>query len=79
MKELMTDRLILRSFTESDYEDLFEFLSQLEDDEIEGYPGITYENGREHLKYRMESGEFYAIELRESGKVIGNIYCGDRE
>ncbi len=25
MKELMTDRLILRSFTESDYEDLFEF------------------------------------------------------
>ena len=79
MKELMTDRLILRSFTESDYEDLFEFLSQLEDDEFEGYPGITYENGREHLKYRMESGEFYAIELRESGKVIGNIYCGDRE
>ena len=79
MKELMTDRLILRSFAESDYEDLFEFLSQLEDDEFEGYPGITYENGREHLKYRMESGEFYAIELREAGKVIGNIYCGDRE
>ena len=79
MKELMTDRLILRSFTESDYEDLFEFLSQLEGDEFEGYPGITYETGREHLKYRMESGEFYAIELRESGKVIGNIYCADRE
>ena len=45
-------------------------LSQLEDDEFEGYPGITYENGKEHLKYRMESGEFYAIELRESGKPI---------
>ena len=42
-------------------------------------PGITYENGREHLKYRMGSEEFYAIELKESGKVIDNIYCGNRE
>ena len=43
-----------------------------------GYPGITYENGREHLKYRLNSEEFYAIELTDSGKVIGNIYCGNR-
>ena len=63
MKEIRTDRLLLRPFRESDYDDLFEFLSQLIDDEFEGYPGITYENGRDHLKYRIESGEFYAIEL----------------
>ena len=31
---------------ESDNDDLFEFLSQLKDDEFEGYPGINYENGR---------------------------------
>ncbi len=43
MKEIRTDRLILRPFKESDYDDLFEFLSQLEDDEFEGYPGINYE------------------------------------
>lgn len=52
MKEIRTKRLILRPFRESDYDDLFEFLSQLESDEFEGYPGITYENGREHLKDR---------------------------
>lgn len=79
MQEIHTGRLLLRPFKESDYDDLFEFLSQLEDDEFEGYPGITRENGREHLAYRLGSEEFYAIELKESGKVIGNIYCGNRD
>lgn len=79
MKEITTPRLILREFRESDYDDLYEFLYQLRDDEFEGYPGITYENGREHLKYRVGSDEFYAIELAESGKVIGNIYYGKRD
>ena len=79
MREIRTDRLLLRAFRESDYDDLFEYLSQLENDEFEGYPGITYENGRKHLEYRIESGEFYAIELSDSGKVIGNIYCGSRD
>ncbi len=79
MQEIRTKRLLLRAFSESDYDDLFEFLSQLENDEFEGYPGITWENGREHLKYRLGSEEFHAMELTETGKVIGNIYCGGRE
>lgn len=79
MRKIRTARLILRAFRGSDYDDLFEYLSQLENDEFEGYPGITYENGREHLKYRIESKEFYAIELLDSRKVIGNIYCGNRD
>ena len=45
----------------------------------EGYPGITYENGRTHLEYRVDSEEFFAIELKESHKVIGNIYYGNRD
>ena len=79
MQEIRTKRLLLRPFRESDYDDLFEFLSQLSDDEFEGYLGITYENGREHLKYRLGSEEFFAIELTEAGRVIGNIYCGKRD
>ena len=79
MQEIRTGRLLLRPFSESDYDDLFEFLSQLADDEFEGCPGITYENGREHLKYRLGSEEFYAIELAGCGKVIGNICCGNRD
>ncbi len=43
MKEIKTERLLLRAFKESDYDDLFEYLSQLENDEFEGYPGTTYE------------------------------------
>lgn len=77
--KIETKRLILRPFKESDYDDLFEFLSQLKDSEFEGYPGITYENGKEHLKYRIDSDEFFAIELKETRKVIGNIYCGKRD
>ena len=79
MNRIITDRLILRSFRQSDYDDLYECLSQLRDDEFEGYPDITFESGREHLAYRVGSEEFYAIELIGSGKVIGNIYCGKRD
>lgn len=74
-----TERLILRKFMNTDYDDLYEYLAQLKDDEFEGYPGITYENGREHLAYRVESEEFFAIVLKSSSKVIGNIYCGNRD
>lgn len=76
---LETERLILRNFEENDYDDLFEFLSQRKDDEFESYPDITYDNGREHLAYRVGSDEFFAIELKETGKVIGNIYFGNRD
>ena len=64
MKELRTERLILRPFREGDYDDLFEFLSQLAEDEFEGYPGITYENGREQLAARVGSEEYYAVVKR---------------
>lgn len=74
-----TERLILRKFRSTDYDDLFEFLYQLENDEFEGYPGITYENGKEHLAYRIDSQDFWAIALKDTGKVIGNIYCGARD
>ncbi len=77
--ELITERLILRPFQETDLDDLYEFLSQLENDEFEGYPGITRESSREHLKQRVGSEEFCAVVLKETGKVIGNIYCGKRD
>lgn len=75
---LETERLILRLFDEKDYDDLYEFLSQRKNDVFEGYPDITYENGVEHLKYRVHNCEFIAIELKDNHKVIGNIYFGKR-
>lgn len=79
MNNIETHRLLLRTFEEKDYDDLYEFLMQRKDDQYESYPGITYENGREHLKYRLGSEEFYAIELKDAGKVIGNVYFGNRD
>lgn len=79
IQSIETTRLLLRPFRESDYDDLYAFLSQLKDDEFEGCPGITYENGWEHLRYRVGSEEFYAVELKAIGRVIGNLYCGNRD
>ena len=79
MENIETKRLLLRPFRETDYDDLYEFLSQQRDAEFEAYPGITYENGRKHLAQRLGSEDFLALELRETGKVIGNLYCADRE
>ena len=79
MENIETERLILRGFTEDDYDDLYEFLSQRRDDQFEAYPGITYENGREHLKYRLGTDDFAAIELKSEKKVIGNVYFGSRD
>lgn len=79
MKIMETDRLTLRNFEERDYDDVFEFLSQRRDDAFEAYPDITYENGREHLKYRIHNDEFVALQLKETGKVIGNVYLGNRD
>lgn len=79
MKKIETERLILRNFEETDYDDVFVFLSQRKDDEFEAYPDITYENGREHLKYRVHNDEFVAIQLKKTGKIIGNVYLGNRD
>lgn len=79
MKTIETERLILRNFEDSDYDDLYEFLSQRKEDEFEAYPDITYENGCEHLAYRVHNDEFIAIQLKETGKIIGNVYFGNRD
>jgi RimJ/RimL family protein N-acetyltransferase len=76
---IKTKRLILRPFKESDADDLYELLSRLKDDEFEGYPDITRENCVEYLNERQSSGEYYAVVLNGTGRIIGNIYCGDRD
>ncbi len=79
MKQIETKRLILRQFRGLDLDELHEFLRQLKDDEFEGYSDITCENAKDHLRQRIDSDEFYAMELKETGKVIGNICCGIRD
>ncbi|CDM69009.1 Acetyltransferase, GNAT family [Clostridium bornimense] len=74
-----TERLIIRNYELMDKEDLCEYMLQRVNSEFEGYPDFTAEKAESEIKYRMESDEFYAVELKDSKKVIGNIYLGKRD
>ena len=74
-----TERLILRRFAEDDLLDLFEYLSDPEVVKFEPYRPMTMEETREELDRRIASDEMIAVELKSSGKMIGNVYLGKRE
>ena len=74
-----TERLILRRYTERDFDDLFEYLSDSEVVKFEPYKAMTAEETRENLKWRIETDEMIAVELKENHKMIGNIYFGKRD
>ena len=76
---IKTDRLILRRFTQDDLLDLFEYLSDPEVVRFEPYRPMTLEEARQELDRRIASAEMIAIELKSSGKMIGNVYLGKRE
>lgn len=74
-----TERLRLRRFRREDLQDLYEYLSDGEPLRFEPYlPMDIHGVGRE-LAERMESDEMIAVELKSSGKLIGNLYLGKRE
>lgn len=74
-----TERLIIRNFQLSDEKDLCEYMMQRVNAEFEAYPDFTVEKAKKEIAYRAESDEFFAIELKENHKVIGNIYLGKRD
>ena len=73
-----TEELIIRSFELKDEEDLKEYMLQRVHEKFESYPDFTEEKAAEEIKYRSQSDEFFAIELKKEHKVIGNIYLGKR-
>lgn len=74
-----TPRLILRRYRAGDLEDLFEYLSDPQTVEFEPYGPMTLAETQEELERRISSEEMIAAELKDSGKLIGNIYLGNRE
>lgn len=76
---LQTERLILRRFRASDFEDLYEYLSDPETVKYEPYKPMTAEEVRHTLEWRIESEEMIAVELKLTHKMIGNIYIGKRD
>lgn len=74
-----TERLIIRNFQLCDEADLGEYMLQRVDAEFERYADFTKEKLPEEIKFRSGSDEFYAIELKKTSKVIGNLYLGKRD
>lgn len=76
---LETSRLILRRYCADDLNDLFEYLSDDEVVKFEPYKAMSWEETKNNLKWRIETDEMIAVELKENNKMIGNIYLGKRE
>ena len=74
-----TERLILRRYTKEDLQDLFEYLSDKEVVEYEPYKPLTFDGTRDNLEWRIGTDEMIAVELKDSHKMIGNVYMGKRE
>ena len=74
-----TDRLILRRYKKEDIGDLFEYLSDEEVVKYEPYKPLTLEEARENLEWRMGTEEMIAVELKNTHKMIGNVYMGRRD
>lgn len=76
---LETERLILRRYTENDLQDLYEYLSDPQVVAYEPYQPMTIEEVKDNLKWRISTDEMIAVELKENGKMIGNVYLGKRD
>lgn len=72
--ELTTERLLLRTWKETDAESLYEYAKDPEVGPIAGWPIHTsVENSREIIRGVLSVEETYAVCLKEDGKAIGSI------
>ena len=75
-----TERLLLRPFQRSDLEDLYEYLSQKEQQRLAGNPPVdSLDDARELLDWILDSSHptrSFAVVLKEENTVIGNLSLG---
>lgn len=74
-----TDRLIIRRFKESDWNDLYDYLSKEDVVKYEPYGVFDEEESKKEAKRRVTDSSFWAVCLKENNKVIGNIYFMQQE
>ena len=74
-----TDRLILRPFREEDLHDLHAYLSDPAVVAFEPYKPMTLAEVKENLAWRISTDEMIAVELKSTGRLIGNVYLGRRD
>lgn len=71
---ITTERLILRPFTENDAADLFEYLHEPMVHCFFDMKISSMDEAKEDAVKRMENDCYFAIELKDTGKVIGEIF-----
>lgn len=79
LHKIETERLILRRYQAGDLQDLYEYLSNPNVVAFEPYRPMTLEAVRENLAWRISTDEMIAVELKTTGKMIGNVYLGKRD
>ena len=74
MKQLFTERLLLRPWQEADAEDLYNYAKDPDIGPIAGWPPHkSIEESRTIIREVFSGKECYAVCLKENGKAIGSI------
>jgi ribosomal-protein-alanine N-acetyltransferase len=71
---ISTKRLLIRAFAAGDAADLFEYLSNPAIYKYEPGEPINVDRAIDLSRERAATTDFWAMELRDSGKMIGHIY-----
>lgn len=80
MKEIITDRLIIRPWTISDSSDLYEYAkSELVGPNAGWKPHKSEDESKEIINMFISNNDSYAIVLKKENKVIGGIGLHDRK
>mgnify|MGYP002546738523 CR=1 FL=1 len=79
-KEIVTERLILRPWQESDAESLYKYARDPEIGPIAGWPPHTFvEDSLNVIRTVFSAPETYAVVLKETGEPVGSAGIMDGE
>lgn len=79
MDVMETERLIIRRFRAEDWEDLYDYLSQEDVVKYEPCDVFNEEESRTEALRRSTDSAFWAVCLKSTGKMIGNLYFQQSE
>lgn len=74
MLKIETENLIIRNHIESDWEDLYDYLKLEEMYKFEPGAPISKEDAKNMIVERSNGNNFFAVVLKDTGKMIGHLY-----
>jgi RimJ/RimL family protein N-acetyltransferase len=79
MEIMETERLWIRRFSAEDWKDLYDYLSQENVVKYEPYSVFNADEARTEALRRSSDTAFWAVCLKSTTKLIGNLYFQERE